>query len=182
MRAYARPYPAATAGAPLSLVFDADKGDLLYRWSTTGPDGVDRWKLETWIVVPEPSYPEGYKVEVSGGIVTSKANARLLTVRANQPRSEITLKVNRNGSLPPLTKSPQKPASAGLSTDSLLGDLLADPDSRAILDKYLPGLTKSSNIGLATQISLRGMQPYLPQMSDKLLAEIDAELKSLHKN
>jgi endoglycosylceramidase len=182
LRAYARPYAAATAGTPQSLRFDADTGVLNYRWSTTGPDGVDRSRLATEIRMPWPSFPKGYRATVVGGRITSSRNARILVVQATIGVREVTLHATRIGSLPPLTVPQAKPVVNGrLSLDSQLGDLLRDPRAKAILDKYLPTLTSSSQIGLAPQISLRAMQPYLPEMTQEVTGRIAVELADLSK-
>ncbi len=180
LRAYARPYPAATAGTPLALAFDADAGVLDYRWSTQGPHGVDRSRLETEIRMPPPSFPRGYHVDVRGARVLSAPNAPLLVVHADPGAVEATVHAERIGDLPPLAApATQWAPEAKLSLDSLLGDLLRDPRARAILEKHLPTLTSSSQIGLASQTSLRAMQPYLPEMSDEVARAIEAELAAL---
>jgi endoglycosylceramidase len=179
LRAYARPYPAATAGTPLSLTFDADAGILEYRWATQGPDGVDRTHLKTEIRMPSPSFPRGYRAVVTGGRIISAEDASMLVVRADRA-GEVTLHATRVGPLPPLTVPKGATASgAKLSLDSLVGDLLRDPGARAVLQKYLPTLTSSDQIGLASQASLRSMQPYLPDMTDEVMKRIEAELAAL---
>lgn len=178
LRAYARPYAAATAGTPIALTFDADKGSLDYRWSTKGPDGRDRYRLTTEIAMPAPSYPQGYTVTVEGGRVLSPPNARLLKVAASKAGSTVTVRAARTGDLPPLT-GPKVVEGPGYSIDSMLGDLLKDPRAQAIIVKYLPTLGAADQLGLAPQIRLRAMQPYVPEMNDAVAAKIDAELKAL---
>lgn len=67
----------------------------------------------------------------------------------------------------------------GYSIDSMLGDLLKDPRAQAIIVKYLPTLGAADQLGLAPQIRLRAMQPYVPEMNEAVAAKLDAELKAL---
>jgi endoglycosylceramidase len=177
LRAYARPYPATTAGTPLSLAFDAEAGVLELRWTTLGPDGVDRSHLDTEIRMPPPSFPAGYRASAEGGHIRSTANAPTLVVRADRGAREVRVRAVREGDLLPLA-APVAPQGR-LGLDSLLGDLLRDPRAKAILEAHLPTLTSSGQIGLASQVTLRAMQPYLPEMSDALARQIEAELAAL---
>lgn len=180
LRAYARPYPAATAGTPLAFSFDADAGVLRYRWSPRGPDGLDRSRLPTEIRMPAPSFPSGYRVVARGGRVVSRPNAPMLVVRAARPDHDVEVNVWRVGDLPRLTHaSGARGSDERFSLDSNLGDLLRDPAAKAVLGKYLPTLTASDQIALAPQTTLRSMQPYLPEMTDDVAKKIDAELAAL---
>ena len=64
--------------------------------------------------------------------------------------------------------------------DTKIGDLLANPASRAIIDKYIPGMSTSPSIGMAAGMTLRDIQP---MASDKItndkLDAIDSELAKL---
>lgn len=181
LRAYARPYPAATAGTPIALTFDADRGTLEYRWTTRGPHGRDRSRLTTEIAMPAPSYPQGYTVTVAGGRVLSAPDARRLMVHADKSGATVTLRATRKGELPPLS-GPQQAEATGLGIDSLLGDLLKDPRAMAIILKYLPTLGSTDQLGLAPQTRLRAMQPYVPEMNEDTIAKLDAELKALPRS
>lgn len=178
LRAYARPYAAATAGTPIALTFDADKGTLDYRWTTRGPDGKDRYRLTTDIAMPAPSYPQGYSVTVEGGRVLSAPDASVLKVVANKAGATVSIRAVRTGNLPPLT-GPKVAEGPGYGIDSMLGDLLKDPRAKAIIVKYLPTLGAADQLGLAPQIRLRAMQPYVPEMNEAVAAKLDAELKAL---
>ncbi len=48
--------------------------------------------------------------------------------------------------------------------DSTLGDLLNDPKAKAVLDKYLPGVSTNPMIGMAKGISLK-MIVSMPQVA-----------------
>jgi hypothetical protein len=61
--------------------------------------------------------------------------------------------------------------------ESTIGELMDSPQTRAVLDKYIPGLTSSDQIELAKGMTLTGIQPFAPDMvTDDALKKIDAEL------
>lgn len=60
-----------------------------------------------------------------------------------------------------------------LSIDSLVSDLLADPRARAILDREVPGLSRSQQQALFPQTTLRHLQPVMPKvLTDEALSRI----------
>jgi hypothetical protein len=71
-------------------------------------------------------------------------------------------------------------ASAYSSSDTLIGDLLDNPTTRAILDKYLPGFSTADQIDAARNMTLKAIQPYAADtVTDDALAKIDADLAKL---
>lgn len=180
LRAYARPYPTATAGTPQALTFDADKGVLDYSWSTKGPDRQDRSGLLTEIRMPAPSFPAGYVAEAHGGRIVSQPDAPVLRIRALSGAQFVEVHASARGALPPLAV-PRKKAGTGarLSLDSLLADLLRDPRAKAIVEGHLPSLKSADVVALAPQASLRSLQPYLPDMTPEVARQIEEELSAL---
>jgi cytochrome P450 len=76
----------------------------------------------------------------------------------------------------------EKPAApAAYSTaDTKIGALLADPAARAVLDKYFPGVTGDTRIGLAKGMTFRRVQKFAPEMfTGEALDAADAELAKL---
>ena len=73
------------------------------------------------------------------------------------------------------------PAKAKYSTtDTEIGTLLDDPAAKAIVEKYLPGMTTSDEVDMARAMTLKAVQAYAPeQMTDETLAKIDAEFAQL---
>ena len=72
------------------------------------------------------------------------------------------------------------PSPAYSTSDTLIGDLLDNPMTRAILDKYLPGFSKAEQIDAARGMTLKAVQPFSPDtITDDTLAKIDAELAKL---
>lgn len=61
-----------------------------------------------------------------------------------------------------------------------IGTLLDDPASKALLDKYIPGMTSSDQIDLARAMTLKDIQAYSPDsITDKVLADLDSEFAKL---
>ncbi len=81
------------------------------------------------------------------------------------------------------TRAPA-PASADVMTsaDTPIGELLDNPQSRAVLAKDLPTLLKSDQIDMARGMTLRAIQNYAPDdITDAKLATMDADLAALNK-
>jgi len=175
LRAYARPYPSATAGSPTKLKFNPDEGTLEFAYSTVSPLGVSMADgLRTEIVMSRVSFPQGYTASVENGRVVSAANAPVLAVAADKDATAVTVRAVRIGKLPPLLAPP-----ASLSTRSVLSDLLRNPQSEAVLRRHLPSILQSPQVGLSTQTSLRAMQAYDSSLTDAVLDRVDQELAAL---
>ena len=73
-------------------------------------------------------------------------------------------------------------AAAALSTEETsIGDLLADPAAKAVIDKHIPGLSDNPQISMAAAMTLRAIQPIAgDKISVEALDAIDAELKALN--
>ena len=194
LRALARPYPRATAGTPVSLAFDGASGTLEYRYVPIAP-GDRPLAGDTEIVLPPANFPSGGSVEVANARVLSAPGEPLLRIAADAGAAEVRVRVVRTGVLPELppivaTVDPYahlasgKPAPAArdgaLSTNSLVGDLLRDSRSRAILEREVPALVSSPQIGMGSQMSLRAMQPFVPELlDDAVLERIERALLAL---
>jgi len=195
LRALARPYPRATAGTPQRLSFDGASGTLRYSYTVVAPDGRDRATRLTEIVMPKVQFPSGYtvKVEAKQARVISQPNASVLQLEADLNAREITVIAQRKGKLaelPPVApsadpyaflhqQSRSKPADnkGPLSTRSLLGDLLGDPRAHAILQREIPELIHSPQIGMGSQMTLRALQAFAPDLlTDATLDRIDRAL------
>lgn len=74
-----------------------------------------------------------------------------------------------------------KPAAqvAYSTTETDLGTLLDDPAARAVLDKHIPKITGNGQIEMARSMTLKGLQQYAPDLTDAVLAAIDADLMKL---
>jgi hypothetical protein len=60
-----------------------------------------------------------------------------------------------------------------------IGTLLDDPASRTVVDKYIPGFSSREQIDMARSMTLKSIQQYAPDITDTVLAEIDADLAKL---
>jgi para-nitrobenzyl esterase len=71
-----------------------------------------------------------------------------------------------------------QPSAAGKMTTAAtpLGDLLDNPASKAVLAKYAPVLTQGGQVDQARPMTLKALQQYMPNLTDDVLAKIDAEL------
>jgi len=106
-------------------------------------------------------------IATDGRTVRGKACPRI----AQQPEPKdipfATGKVESNGA-------------AWSSGGNTMGELLANPATRAVLERYLGGLVASSAAMPAAQgMTLRGLRAFVPELTDETLARIDAELAKL---
>ncbi len=61
-----------------------------------------------------------------------------------------------------------------------LGKLIDRPETKAVLDRFLPGLSSNPQIGMARSQTLRALQSFIPDMlKDETLAQIDAEFAKI---
>ncbi len=68
------------------------------------------------------------------------------------------------------------------SSTTEIGALLDDPAAKAILEKHVPGMTTNDQVDMARAMTLKDIQQYSPdEITDKVLAEIDADLAKLKK-
>jgi hypothetical protein len=63
-----------------------------------------------------------------------------------------------------------------------IGTLLGDPATKAILNKHLPGMADNPQFEQASGMTLKDIQQFAAdQISDKKLADIDADLAKVSK-
>lgn len=66
------------------------------------------------------------------------------------------------------------------TSDTSIGTLLDDPAARAVLERHMPGFSNGDQIEMARAMTLKSVQQFAPgTISDKLLADIDADLAKL---
>ena len=89
-----RPYPQVVAGTPESWSFDTSSGVFALAYSATTPSGKRlRRKTKTIVYVPETHFPDGYRVGVEGGRVTSAKDASLLVIRRGKSVDRVSVTV-----------------------------------------------------------------------------------------
>lgn len=95
LAALARPYPQIIAGTPQVWSFDPTSKQFAFDYTPARADGQGRFAdgAETTVFVPEIQYPNGYRVEVTGGRVLSAPNARLLVVAANPGTDKVEVRL-----------------------------------------------------------------------------------------
>ena len=73
-------------------------------------------------------------------------------------------------------------AAAYSTSTTEIGALLDDPAAKAVLEKHVPGMTTNDQVDMARSMTLKDIQQYSPdQITDKVLAKIDADLAKLKK-
>jgi ABC-type proline/glycine betaine transport system substrate-binding protein len=66
------------------------------------------------------------------------------------------------------------------TTETDIGTLIDTPETKAILDKLLPGLTTNDQISMARPMTLRAVQQFAPdKIKSEVLDQIDLELAKL---
>ena len=66
------------------------------------------------------------------------------------------------------------------SVESKIGDLLANPGAKAVLDKHLPGFSTNPQMAMAKGMSLKMVAPMSGgKITPAILSAIDADLKKL---
>ena len=90
------------------------------------------------------------------------------------------------GSLAGLTAPAHATEAAAVSVranptiDSPIKDLLADPDTAAILEKHLPGIGSHPALPQFEDMTLAEVAPYSEgEVTDAIIAAIDADIKAL---
>ncbi|ARS27130.1 hypothetical protein [Sphingomonas sp. KC8] len=88
--------------------------------------------------------------------------------------------------LVPTAVSAQAPAAASAAAAPLstagtsIGDLLDNPDAKAVLLKHLPEIAANDQIAMARGMTLRDIQQFAPgDITDDKLTAIDADLANL---
>jgi para-nitrobenzyl esterase len=63
------------------------------------------------------------------------------------------------------------------TTTTEIGTLLDNPETKAIIEKHIPGMTTNDQVEMARAMTLKDIQQYSPEaITDKVLAAIDADL------
>jgi hypothetical protein len=71
-------------------------------------------------------------------------------------------------------------APAFTTTDTDIGTLLDTPETKALLDKLLPGLSTNDQISMARPMTLRAIQQFAPdKIKTEILDQLDAEFAKL---
>lgn len=82
--------------------------------------------------------------------------------------------------LPPAPPLATKTADGHYATKvTPLGDMLDDPAAKAVLNKYIPDVISSPQIGMGSAMTLLALKQFIPTLTDDVLAKIDADLAAL---
>ena len=89
LEAVVRPYPVATAGEPLRMAFDIKRRVFEFEFRHD-----PHVAAPTEIFVPDFQYPQGYRVEVSDGVVETCQARQMLIYRHGTERREHRLRIS----------------------------------------------------------------------------------------
>lgn len=106
----------------------------------------------------------------------------LLTMSSAGAQQAQTSSDNHSGSTPSALADTTSAAIPGqhYTTDATpLGVLLDDPAARAVLNQHIPTIINNDQISMARSMTLKGIQPYSPELTDATLAAIDVDLGKL---
>jgi hypothetical protein len=69
---------------------------------------------------------------------------------------------------------------ARFSTRTTIGELLKNPQTRAVLERHLPGISRDPRVDQALGMSLRDAAPYEPTiLTETLLNKLDEDLRAI---
>ena len=79
-----------------------------------------------------------------------------------------------------VTTAASAPVKHYSTQETPIGDLLADPAAKAIVDAHIPGLSDDPAIGMASSMTLRAIQPMASdKISVEMLDAVDAALAKI---
>lgn len=70
-------------------------------------------------------------------------------------------------------------SATGYSVKSTVGDLLDNPATKAVLEKYVPEMVSNPQIEQGRPFPLEGIAAYVPTLTPEMLAKIDTDLKAV---
>ena len=77
----------------------------------------------------------------------------------------------------PAQAAPAPAAGKYNTADTDLGTLLDNPDTKAVLNKYIPAMIANDQISMARSMTLKSLQQYAADtLTDETLTKIDADL------
>lgn len=81
---------------------------------------------------------------------------------------------------PATAAAPAAASSAKFTLDTPVGELMADPAARAVVEASMPGFDKHPSYDMAKGMSLRQIQPYANgAITDEMLTKIEAGLSAI---
>jgi endoglycosylceramidase len=94
LKALARAYPQAIAGTPIRFSFDPNNRHFELVYTRRRVSGHGRFDQGVTVVfLPEVQYPNGYRVQLSGGSLLSRPGGKRLFIRANPNAQRIAVSV-----------------------------------------------------------------------------------------
>jgi len=94
LKALARAYPQAIAGTPIRFSFDPANRHFQLVYTRRRVGGQGRFDQGVSVVfLPEVQYPNGYRVQLSGGSLLSRPGGKRLFIRANPNAQRVSVSV-----------------------------------------------------------------------------------------
>jgi hypothetical protein len=130
--------------------------------------------------------------EIVGGVVQASVPFHLKarregcgvgTKETSMLRFALTLAVLASAAAPALAQSaPATTAAApAYSSQSLIGELLDNAETKAVLNKYIPQVVSNPMIDQGRSFPLVGITQFVPELTPAMLSTIDADLAKVQK-
>jgi len=91
----------------------------------------------------------------------------------------LTLALGGAGASLAQTPAPAAASAAKLSVDSLVGDLIKDPDAKAVLTANIPEVVANPQLTMGYGMKLRDIAQFEPTLTAEKLTKIDKDLAAL---
>jgi hypothetical protein len=92
----------------------------------------------------------------------------------------LTLALGTTGATQAQTAAAAKAeATTKLSADSLVGDLMKDPDAKAVLTADIPDVVANPQLTMGYGMKLRDIAQFEPALTTDVLAKIDKDLAAM---
>ena len=92
----------------------------------------------------------------------------------------LALALGAAGATQAQTATPAKAeATTKLSVDSLVGDLMNDPDAKAVLTADIPDVVANPQLTMGYSMKLRDIAKFEPALTAEVLAKIDKDLAAM---
>lgn len=95
VEALVRPHPMVVAGTPVAFAFDRATRTFTFSYTTGRADGDGRFDSTgcTEVFVPRLLYPDGYRADVRGARIVSRAGAGVVALRQRTDATRIFLRI-----------------------------------------------------------------------------------------
>ena len=82
---------------------------------------------------------------------------------------------------PAVSTAPAASAAPAYSTQTTIGELLDNPETKAVLNMHIPQVVSHPDVEMGRPYPLNGITEYVPELTPELLAKIDADLAKVQR-